>query len=499
MPSQEDKAETILTETIAARDTGEDLVADLRRECFDKQLEVWDEPARSKGILGPRRIGKTEFNPRYLFGIAAQRRALTRYWAIARLRAKHLVWDHLKAVSSRLNIGARFNESELEARLPGGGIVRLHGADKEKEAQKKRGDKVALDVVDECQLFGSYLKTLREDVIEPGLMDLQGTNLLEGTPGVVCAGDWFDVSGGEPQATRWESKKVPGFVLYRWMPWDNPHLPHVRAEMFALKARRKWGDDHPTWLREYRGIWVNDTGALFYKWDSARNGYENGPILPHGPGWQHVLGWDLGKVDAMALVYWAFHPKHKDLFEAYSWKKSETTSDLVVAHAEATEARLGLNVVARVADTGGLGALVVMEVGKRTGMHFEAAKKTDKAAHVELFNGELLAGRVRTLIGSPYSEEISVLPKLADWVPEEHDNAPPPEDPRFPNHCCDAGLYGWRKAYHWLWEPDKAPPPRPGTTAWIDQQVSEMENAAEEEVRALKQQRGEDEDWKQWL
>jgi hypothetical protein len=484
---------------IETRDVSDDLVKALRAECFDKQLAVWDDPARSKGILGPRRIGKTEFNPRFLLGEAAKKKALTRYWGISRLRAKHLIWDHLRAVDQRLGIGARFNDTELEVRLPGGGMVRLHGADKEKETQKKRGDKVAADVVDESQLFGSYMKTLCEDVIEPGLMDLQGCQVLEGTPGVVCAGYWFDVSGGNDFARRWESTKVRGYSLHRWMPWENPYFKNAREEVYALKAKRGWDDKHPTWLREYCGIWVNDTGALFYKWDEHRNSYKPGALIPWGPGWQHVVGWDLGKVDAMALVYWAFHPKSRDLIEAFSWKESEITSDLVVAEARAIEARLGLDVVGRVADTGGLGALIVEEVAQRTGMHFEAAKKTDKRAHVEMFNGELLAGRIKTAYGSVYSEEIAQLPKQSDWVPEEHDGQAPPEDPRFANHCCDAGLYGWRRAAHWMFEPEAEKPPAPNTPAWFAKQVEEMENQAEEEVRQAKMERAEDEEANEWL
>jgi hypothetical protein len=49
------------------------------------------------------------------------------------------------------------------------------------------------------------------------------------------------------------------------------------------------------------------------------------------------------------------------------------------------------------------------------------------------------------------------LPTDPDWPDPEKPERPPSEDPRFPNHCCDAGLYAFRAAWHYVKDEYKAP------------------------------------------
>ena len=49
---------------------------------------------------------------------------------------------------------------------------------------------------------------LVEDVIEPSLFDTRGTVCMEGTPGPVCAGYWFHVTGTVEDQSRWTSTGV---------------------------------------------------------------------------------------------------------------------------------------------------------------------------------------------------------------------------------------------------------------------------------------------------
>lgn len=137
--------------------------------------------------------------------------------------------------------------------------------------------------------------------------------------------------------------------------------------------------------------------------------------------------------------------------------------------------------------------MFVAEVAKRHSIHFEAAKKTDKPGHVRLFNDELRAGRVKLRRGSPYSQEIAVLPKVLDWD-EEKTGRPAPEDPRFPNHCCDAGLYSWRWTMAYLHEPKKDAPPV-GSPEWAKAEEERMIEQALEEAREAQQA----DDVNEWL
>lgn len=480
------------------------LVRALRDEMFSNQNDFIEDSAREKGALCTRRAGKTTMWPRYCT-IVAQLipRAIVRIWGITRLRTKQLLWDEFKLLIARHKIKANFNETELTIRFDNGSEIRFLGADKDKEVQKKRGDKTVLEVVLEAQLFGPYLKTLVEDVAGPCLFDMKGTFCLEGTPGPVCAGHWYDVSGGEDLAKRWtsagNSKKDhygAGWSMHRWSVLDNPYLPHAKDELAALKAKRRWADDNPTYVREWLGRWVNDYGSLYYRFDSSRNTFTLDEIKPWGPGWEHTLGWDLGFKDDMAMVVWGFHPAHAELYEAFSWKKPGALSPEIVETIRGLEKHgvdgTPFNIIARVADTGGGGRMYVEEVSSRYSMSFEAAKKTDKYEHVRLLNDDLSGGLVRLRAGSQYAEEIAVLLRDLDWPPPEKPEAEPREDPRCANHCSDAGLYGYRRAFHYL-HVDEIVKPKRGTPSWFESEATRLEQMALKEE--TKKQRMLDDDW----
>lgn len=460
-------------------------------ELFDRQLAFVLDPARNKGALCTRRAGKTEMWPRYAVKVALENpRSLIRIWAINRIRAKQLVWDGLKLLLARHQIKTVMpgtSETELTIRLENGSEIRLLGADKDKEAQKKRGDKTTLEIVLETQLFGSFLQKLVEEVVEPCTMDVKGTICLEGTPGPICTGYWYAVSGQENTAHTWVSKGVTvkekdettkligaGWAMHHWSVLNNPHLPHMREELRALKIKRNWADDNPTYIREWLGRWVNDLSALFYKFDPTRNTYKP-PPQPWGPGWQHVLGWDLGGKDDMALVAWGWHPSSPKLYEAFSWKKPGALAIEVMAQISALEKR-GFNFIKKVADTGGGGKMYVDDVMTRYSQVFEPAKKTDKYEHVRLMNDDFLTEMLQLQEGSEYAEEIVGLCRDPDWPPEDDPDAKPREDPRCANHCSDAALYSYRAAYHFLHQEEK-PKAKIGTSAWQQEIEKSLEDA----------------------
>ena len=440
--------------------------AGIRRELFAQQLAFIDDPNRNKAAICTRRAGKTSMWARYCTMEAlAKPRSLVRIWAINRLRAKQLLWQEFVDVCARHRVPIKTHETELTIRFENGSEIRLLGADKDKEAQKKRGDKTVMEVILEAQLFGPFLKTLVEDVAEPCLFDLQGTMCLEGTPGPVPTGYWYWVTGGDTGA-RWLSEGMEistgtknevgddvkervgaGWSCHRWSLLDNPHLPHARLELDKILKKRNWSLDTPTYVREYRGQWVKDDGVLFYKFNDGRNTFTLAEVQPWGAGWQHVLGWDLGSRDDMALVAWGWHPTRRELFEAASWKKPGARSEEVMEVIEKWE-KLGFNFIAKVADTGGGGRMYVEDVMSRYSQVFEAAKKSEKLEHVRLMNDDFLSGRIKVQRGGAYAGELAALPKDPDWDPDS--GKPPGEDPRFPNHLTDAGLYAWRKALNYL-------------------------------------------------
>lgn len=440
----------------------------IRAELFDKQIAFIDDPSRNKAALCTRRAGKTSMWARYCTIECLEKPgSLIRIWGINRLRAKQLLWQEFIDVAARHKVRIKTHETELTIRFENGSEIRLLGADKDKEAQKKRGDKTRMEVILESQLFGPFLKTLVEDVAEPCLFDHQGTMCMEGTPGPVPTGYWYFITGGDTRPTgSWvsEGMLIPtgaktdtgedekemvgaGWSVHRWSVLDNPHLPHAAAELESIRKKRSWSIDTPTFVREYRGQWVKDDGILFYKFNDGRNTFTLADVQPWGPGWQHVLGWDLGFRDDMALVAWGWHPSRRELYEAASWSKSGARAEEVIEQIQTWE-RLGFNFVAKVADTGGGGRMYVEDVMSRYSQVFEAAKKTEKVEHVRLMNDDFLSGRIKVQRGGGYAMELAALPKDPDWDP--YSGKPQGEDPRFSNHLCDAALYSWRKALNYL-------------------------------------------------
>lgn len=436
------------------------LTAAIRAELFDRQLNFVDDPARNKAAICTRRAGKTMMWPRYCFIVALEKpKSLIRIWGITRLRVKQLLWQEFVDVAARHKIRIKAHETELTMRLDNGSEIRFVGADKDQSAQRKRGDKTTLEVILESQLFGPFLRTLVEDVAEPCLFDTQGTMCMEGTPGPVPTGYWYYITGAAtaPDSGRWDSEGMlissgkdqekervgAGWSCHRWSLLDNPHLPHASVEMEKLRKKRGWTIESPTYVREYLGKWVKDDGVLFYKFNESRNTFTLDEIVPWGPGWMHVLGWDLGARDDMALVAWGWHPSRRELFEAGSWKKPGASAEEVVEQVKSWEG-MGLNFIERVADTQGGGLMTVNHVQNNLHMVFKPAKKSDKPEHVRLMNDDFVSGKIKVQEGSELATEYAGLPKDPDWDP--FSGKAPEEDPRFPNHCTDAGLYSWRSA-----------------------------------------------------
>lgn len=420
---------------------------------FDKQRAFIADHARRKALLCSRRAGKTTLIPRKkLLRAIARPGTLHRLFGITRLRAKELFWEDgpesLKQLNYTLQLDARFNETELSVRLPNESVLRLNGADKLGEAKKKVGDKLDSGDVDESQLYPEdVLRALCEDILGPALEDLDGELCLFGTPGRRMTGFWWELTrddGVEP---------LPGWSVHRWSVLDNPCFPRWAGKphwkllaiewLKALKASKQWADDHPTYMTEWLGRWVNDVGSLVYKYDPLRNGFDGTlPPLPEGKRWRYAAGSDLGKRDAFAIVVWAYCSALKPAYEAFSYSESGLNTDQWEEKWEHVT-RVFNPYVIRV-DTGGLGSVIIdtikakraTEPGKLW-LPLEAAEKNEKAAHQQLMNNEFLAGNLFVNRNGPYARELSTLAKDPD--------DPDKEDERYANHVCDGGLYGFRQ------------------------------------------------------
>jgi hypothetical protein len=444
-----------------------------------QQRRFIDDKARQKSLLAPRRAGKTRLNNSYLFQAAIDPASvasawswrgevpIVRYWAPTRERAKRLMWRPLVRFAEQFGISIDARETEQIIRLENSAEIRLVGADKDKEAQKQRGDPTVLEVVDEASVYGNHLEAMIEEVIGPSTDDFLGTTAVMGTPGYVWDGFWFGVSGpseGEKRIEGWSRHWIDSF--------DNTYLPHLREEAYKKKADKKWADDNAIWLIEYRGQWVNDLSALYYAWHPEKNVYgatpDARPALKGKERWEYVLGWDLGNPKNQALTAWAFTQHDDRLFEIYSRRGFESWAVIAAEIAQLEQSFAPFTYY--VADAGGLGGEVIKGFGERHGIWFEHAKKTDKFAFVTEFNDQLRRGLIQTLSNSELSNEYATLPK----DPEDETQSAEGK----PDHCADAGLYAARKAKNWQATEREEKPP-------VGTPEAHRLEAAEEERRAI--------------
>lgn len=395
------------------------------KDLFDKQLGLINDESKLKAALCGRRAGKTYSVCYYLIQEAYRLPdSICAYVALTRPSAKRLMWQEMKRANRRYNLGLRFNNAELVVTCPNNSQIFLAGANDEGDIDKLRGSAYRLVVLDECASFGPHIESLVEEVLEPALIDHDGTMVLIGTPNAACSG-LFHYATTNPNS---------GYSVHHWTVLDNPHVPDAKEWLKRRMQRKGWGEDHPIYLREWCGRWVQSYDSLVYPFAEDKNIYTEPPSDVN-----FVLGVDLGYEDATAFVIGAYS-SDSPAFYIVDCKKE---SHLIPAEI-AEEIRFYIsryNPSSIVMDTGGLGKSIAEEMKKRHGLPIRYAEKRNKAAYIELMGSDMRLGHVKVAPNSPIIDEW----KLLQWDEDKRK-----EDGRYENHLCDAALYAWRESRHYL-------------------------------------------------
>jgi len=423
---------------------------DLFSKLHPKQYAVATSTAKRITNVCGRREGKTTRICRNLLKSAdknapkGEDESITPYIAPTKNQAKRLMWGKLQVTAKAFQIPMTFNSTDLIAKHDNGAEVWICGADDDRDVERLRGFSYREVEIDEGQAVGADMDDFIEEVLDPALTDFDGTLRMSGTPNPACIGYFYEASTGQ----------LPGWVNFTGTVLDNPYFPKWRnqenwqeiakAWLTSHREGKGWSEDHPTFQREWRGKWVRDEGGMVYKYDSDLNDYIE---LPEDIVWQHVLGIDFGFDDAFAIVAWAFSEDFPDVWERETYKvRGETVSHW---GEKIVEFEKKYNPVAEVADTGALGKAITKEINQRFSTALTPAEKKDKYGNIELMNSDLRAGRVHVLPNSPLAKE---------WMILQWDEDRKKEDPRFSNDASDGGLYGYREAKHWLYEPPEILP-----------------------------------------
>lgn len=450
---------------------------------FKAQNAFLDDEARLKVVLCTRRSGKS-----YGAGLMLMRDAYQTanvsclYVALTRASAKRIMWkDVLKTIDREQALGCRFNETELSVTLPNGSMIYLLGMDAdEQEKDKALGQKFKSVVVDEAASYGVDLHEMVYGILKPATADYRGTIALIGTPGNIKRGLFYDLTKGQNpgEAGRWE---IMGWSGHRWTAFDNPHMAEKwKDEIEDLKLANPNIENTPLFQQHYLGKWVIDDSNLVYRFDAARNTFDELPVMSKGGRWHYVLGIDLGFNDPTAWVVCAYHDFDRTLYVLGAHKKAKCD---ITEVADQTRRLMGRFEFDRIV-IDGANKQAVEEMRRRHDIPLTPAEKTGKADFIEIMNGDFASGYIKLhrKAAVPLAEEYTQL----IW----DDRSPRREEhPNCENHCVDAALYAWRHCYQWLSEVRQANGLKYGKSEadWMLQYEEQQMEKVLEERRAREQ------------
>lgn len=422
-------------------------------DLFPEQRAFVESPAKRKAALCSRRAGKTWGVGAWLLdGAGKAPNGISVYIALTRNNARGILWKTLQEMDRKLSLGLKFREidGQLMVQADNGHMIWLVGCKDASQAEKFRGYQFSRVAIDEAGSFPSWVEYLIEDVLVPTLLDNDGEIALVGTPGLTPAGYFFDATTGTDANKSWST--------FTWTVVNNPHIPHAEKWLTELRERKGWAEDHPTFRREWRGVWVRDDEARVYPFDAAMNTYRGDA----GETARRVLAVDLGFDDCTAFVVAANVPGQPVKYIERAWRASGMTPSQTAARIDQLRHEIRFDRI--VIDEGALGKSIAEDFRRVFGIPCVRAEKKQKLAAVHLLRGDLLAGMVK--LNAHECRQLVEEWMLLPWNEDRDDH-----HEGFVDDCSDAALYAYR-ALNAYYEPVLDGPP-PGSPDWYDQEAKQ--------------------------
>lgn len=439
---------------------------DLQTFCFDKQLAFIQDPARFKTAVCSRRAGKTlSIAAEFMHTCLSEKNVLCLYVTQTARNARNILWPELKRIADDFKIKVKTDDTRMTMIfLDTKSEIRLGGAKDESQIENYRGWKLRKVKVDEGQSFRPYLKYFVNDILMPALRDLRGDLAITGTPGPIPAGAFYDYAHSDL------------WVHHHWTAFDNPHMKDLELTLAEERAVKGIDETDPGYIRETYGRWMYDELGLVYKFNKDKNIYDKLP----DEKLEYIFGVDLGfdDADAIAVIGYSYTSKHVYLIEELVTQKQ----DITALAGQIRSLQDKYKPVKMVIDSGALGKKIVEELLQRQTLALEAADKHRKFEFIELLNDDLRNSKFKAPAGSLFAQDCL----LVQWDRSEKILAQQrlKISDTFHSDICDAVLYAWREARHYLAEPEK-PKTKFGTDAWAEEEERKlMEQAARAERNA---------------
>lgn len=482
------------------------------------------DPSPHVAALCPRRAGKT-----YAAVLAALITGETKPGSISLIislnlkQLKRLYWkggpSGLFTLAKKFGLNLKYNGTELRWEHENGSIGYLLGCDDDDQLEVIRGLEADMYVVDECKSFApSRLRKLVDDIIDPQRPSRNGRLIMIGTPGYILKGPFPEATNpsyrhsdkksphfGRPLLIPYGEKdpwgRVPDDVVWSFHNWsleDNSAKPQQWTAALAKKKSKGWESDHPTWLREYMGVWAAGGEGLVYRYGSLvdvagkvtwqpQPSKGNPAGLPEeGAPWRFVAGLDIGYEAPTALVVAAYSRKMKELRHVADYSEKHLLPPGIAALIDDAIERFG-PIEMIYADKANLGKTLVNHLAQDRGFPLEPADKREKYDYIEIVNGAFEDGQIKIIPGTTLEEQLltNAWDLEGDDTDEERKNelarlGKLREDPAIPNDSADAFLYMYRGSLHHFGMPEQELGPEEGTVAWYKLQTKrELQSARE--------------------
>lgn len=345
--------------------------------------------------------------------------------------AKNITWSMARKYNNAYKLGWVANVADQCFYQPNGARLIITGADDPQLVDTFHGGKNRAVFLDEAPFWQHIdIEQFCEEVITPTLADEKGVLRMMSRPGYRRAGFFWECAHG----------KHPEWNVRKWSWEDNPHVrDNVRAFLAARIAANPEIVATAAFRRNWCNEWVEDDTALAYKFSRELSGVDAWEVKP---GDAVVLGIDLGWFDASAFSVITWSDRHPYVVELESYSLKEMLLESVAARC-----RMYLDEYPGIIMVGDPSRRQAFEeLRKRYNLPIIAAEKQDKRHWIDQINSDYQTGRIKIVKPekSQHVDEMNVLSMSktrTGLMKETHGQA---------NDACDAFLYAYRYAYHYL-------------------------------------------------
>lgn len=399
---------------------------------MDYQLAPRDDPSTHIALQWSRRTGKSySAVPTFISaGMNSTHVDNTMFFISKTLdHAYALLWRKFQEFGKQYSIPFEMKQDPYRIIFPTGAILYFRGAKDLDQLGVLEGFPCSLVWMDEAQMIRDDVVKEIQRALNPALRDLGGKMIFSGTAGTFRVGEWFEITNG----------LRPHWSVHKHTLFENTHLRDDAKDIETILREEGLKLDSPQFRRSYMNEWVEDNEHTVYKFDLGINGIEEVSLDP-ALEWHYVMGVDWGYRDDTAVVVGAYSYDSDTYYEVDEW--SAPGKSLEEIWAEGIEPMIKkYNPETRVADHD---PRMHDGMNSRFGAGLTLAEKPGKEGYIEIMNSDMRKGKIKTPVHFGLVRERQLLV----WDPNKFPKMV--EHPGRPNHRCDAALYAYRAAKHWI-------------------------------------------------